>query len=201
MVKNEAATTAEKRPVTASKTRSGTASKLTPRDVEAAERRLAALPVVVVFREDPLPNGDTVWTIKPQEEEENAARFDFYRSEIEARWASCHGKGPVPGSDHLPIIFNEGQQIIFRNDTGYDIGIGMHRQHHDVVDEFPGAPDDPLEREPGVRHVPRGKEAIETVKAAGVTPGPKHQGFYKFYGWVKVDGTFHPVDPDGYCGG
>ena len=176
-----------------SKKKSGAIAKKAP-----PKPKLAAV-VGVTIGQVPV-NGNMVWTILPEDDLANHGRFTPYIPAINAGWASRHGKGPTPGTDHRPIIFNEGDTVQFISHPDYDIAIGVHKNPD--VDDFTGSPDDPLIGITGLQLLAKGATPIGgIVKSSIPTPGPKHQGFYKFYGWVNVAGTFIPIDPDGYCGG
>jgi hypothetical protein len=149
-------------------------------------------------------NGQVEWTFVPESEDGNRARYNPHKLDIQARWVERHPKAgaEVPGSDHDPIIFDEGDTLQFFNNTDDVIGIGLHKNGD--VDEFPGSPDVPLVNWPGVQTVQPGQRLDVSVMTGGATPGtpgPKEQGFYKFHGWLKVKGAFVSIDPDGYCGG
>jgi hypothetical protein len=191
---------AKKRPGTVATKRSRTAAGKRPGKITKGRRATMAPAVVgVIVGQITLPNGESEWTILPEDDDANRTRFTPFLSEIQARWVTRNPKGPTPGTDHRPIIFNEGDTLQLFNPTDYPIGIGLYK--NPLVDGFPGAPDDPLVGCPGVQSIGPGQRLNVNVMAGGATPGPKDQGFYKFHGWVKVGGTFISLDPDGYCGG
>jgi hypothetical protein len=155
------------------------------------------------MREVTEPGGVKQWTILPGDKDENDRRFAPHRPKIGDRFATRRPKpgAEVPGLHHSPIIFNEGDDLQFFNDNR-DATIAIGVKKNDDVDEIVGAPDDPLIGAPGVLRVdPRSTVNAIVISGANATPGPKDQAFYKFHGWVEVNGTRIEVDPDGYCGG
>jgi len=152
--------------------------------------------VVVVVKEVTGHDGNREWTIKPYDDDENNRRFDAVglKNRIQDEWVRRGGQEPLPGTDHAPILFDEGDTIRFMNNTDYPIGIGVRKNA--AVSETQDAPYDPLVGEPSVQPLVPGGTYEASVKG-----GSRRQGFYKFHGWVFVDGTFIPIDPDGYCGG
>jgi hypothetical protein len=163
--------------------------------------------IVVLIHRDKEGN----WTIGPKDEESNKRFLDHDSKEkdeyntFDGRWRSRHGKPRK--HDDVPIFFLEGDAFHFQCEGDLPFGIGATKNPD--VQALPGAPDDPLESWEGGRQgldgtrISAGDHLLTaTVKTSepGV-PGVKAQRFYKFHGWVFVNGEFKPVDPDGYCGG
>jgi hypothetical protein len=163
--------------------------------------------IVVLIHQDKEGN----WTIGPRDEESNRERFSAHNDANDAadtfdgQWDSRHGKERL--EPHDPIFFLEEDVFQFQCKEGLPFGIGGTKNPD--VDALPGAPDDPFESweggEPGLdgtRISRDGRPLTAMVKRSdGKAPGVKAQRFYKFHGWVRVNGEFKPVDPDGYCGG
>jgi hypothetical protein len=167
-------------------------------------------PIVVLIHRDKAGN----WTIEPEDKQSNSQRFSNHEDSADGasntfygRWSSRYGmKRREP---HDPIFFLEGDVFQFECKEGLPFGIGATKNPD--VEALPGAPDDPFESESwkggergrdGTRISRDGRPLTATVRRSdGETPGVKAQRFYKFHGWVRVDGEFKPVDPDGYCGG
>jgi hypothetical protein len=130
------------------------------------------------------------WTIEPKDVEGNGNRFEKqFKERFDERWAERNGKK----RDHKPIIFLEGDVLRFECAVEFEIGA---KKNPDVA-EVLAAPDNPF----GWSKVQSGKAGSSIDGTVLKGKGVKLQAFYKFYGWVIVDGQRIPVDPDGYCGG
>jgi hypothetical protein len=174
------------------------------RPAQGVQRR----PIVVRIHRD-----EGNWTIGPADEESNEKRFLDHdrekdgRNTFDEQWRSRNGKTAPQPRPHYPIFFLEGDVFQFQCEDEFAFGIGATKNPD--VQALPGAPDDPLESWQGgeqgldgTRISRDGQPLTATVKTSeGKVPGVKAQRFYKFHGWVLVDGEFKPVDPDGYCGG
>lgn len=133
------------------------------------------------------------WTIAPANRTENDQRLKNVNDKFTKLWDQRCGKT----RDHKPIVFYEGEVLRFECDHEFAIGAKKNPD----ADEVPGTPDSPFgwtdarvatKEENGKRildgQVPKDKRI-------------KEQAFYKFFGWVIVNGQKIDVDPDGYCGG
>jgi hypothetical protein len=168
-----------------------------------------AQPIVVLIHRDEAGN----WTIGPEDEQSNSGRFRAHNSAndepntFDGQWRSRNGKNAPQPRTHDPIFFLEGDVFQFQCKDEFAFGIGATKNPD--VQALPGAPDDPFESWQGgeqgldgTRISRDGQPLTATVKTSdGEAPGVKAQRFYKFHGWVRVNGEFKPVDPDGYCGG
>jgi hypothetical protein len=149
-------------------------------------------------------DGGWEWSIEPMNEEANKARYgDNYRV-FKEKWDYRHPKKPAPdpiNGHHFPIVFKVGETLKFSCPDGFEFAIGTKKNAD--VDEVQDAPDNPFGWPPGSEPVPvaAGASFSALVKSEGTGPGPREQAFYKFYGWVKENGSRVDVDPDGYCGG
>ena len=138
-----------------------------------------------------------VWSVEPADEDANYKRVNEHRKKLLREWKNRHGK-LVDIDDHSPIVFLEGDTLVFTCPDGFPFAIGAKKNPD--VDEFPGTPNDPFGWDKFEIVAERGSKSA-LVKTTADSPGPKYQAFYKFHGWVLEKGEFEPVDPDGYCGG
>lgn len=148
--------------------------------------------------------GGWEWSIEPMNEDANKARYRADHRVFKEKWDNRHPKKPAPdpiNDHHFPIMFKVGETLKFTCPEGFEFAIGTKKNAD--VDEVRGAPDNPFGWPPGSTPVPvaAGASFSALVKSEGTGPGPREQAFYKFYGWVKENGSRVDVDPDGYCGG
>ena len=146
-----------------------------------------ATTIKVQIRKD---NGQ--WTIEAEDHDENDKRFENVEADFTKKRKARHQKKEP---DHTPIVFNEGDTLAFTCSPPLEFAIGAKKD--DVVDPIRDTPANPF-----------GWNDLQTVEAGGSvsgvvmrSSGVKEQAFYKFHGWVMVNGLKVDVDPDGYCGG
>lgn len=138
-----------------------------------------------------------VWSVEPKHDDANEERVKKHKEKMKDKWKDRHGKLSFDPDDHHPIVFVEGETLVFTCPGVSKFAIGAKKNPD--VDEFPGAPDNPFGWS-GLKIGTSDNPVSGVVIPTADVPGPKHQAFYKFHGWVLVNGEFLPVDPDGYCG-
>jgi len=138
-----------------------------------------------------------VWSVEPKDEDANKERVKKHKEKIEDNWHDRHGK-VLDLRHHRPIVFLEGETLNFTCEGGFRFAIGAKKNPD--VDEFPGTPDNPFGWDGFQLVAERGSKSALVIPTTADGPGPRHQRFYKFHGWVLENGEFKPVDPDGYCG-
>lgn len=147
--------------------------------------------------------GKSGWFIEPKNRDANTERFKGHQEEFNEKWKKRNPKKNPPDPNkhdaHLPVVFKEGETVKFTCPAGFRFAIGAKKSSD--VDEFAGAPDNPFGWHDLQIGVENGGSVSAVVIATANGPGPRHQAFYKFHGWVLEKGEFEPADPDGYCGG
>ena len=151
--------------------------------------------IEVEIRKEKNHHGE-VWSVEPKDEDANYKRVNEHRKRLLREWKNRHGK-LIDLDDHSPIVFLEGDTLIFRCPDGFKFAIGAKKNPD--VDEFPGTPNDPFAWN-DFKVVRTGESVSAVVIPTAAGPGPQYQAFYKFHGWVLEGDVFKPVDPDGYCG-
>ena len=139
-------------------------------------------------------NGE--WTVEPKDHNANKTRYRQHKAKRKDRWSKRHPKKLLPSHD--PIIMDESEEFLFECPANLPFAIGAQKNLD--CDELFGAPNDPFEWSTSQVADAGGTVTGKVKQGAVLQPGPKAQGFYKFYGWVYENGEFVPVDPDGYCG-
>ena len=129
------------------------------------------------------------WNIEAEDSEENTRRFLDVMDDFSKRRKARHQKKK---SDHLPIIFNEGDTLTFTCEFEFAI----NAKKDDVVDEIPDTPNNPFGWSGEQTAAAGGSVSAVVTRSSGV----KEQAFYKFFGWVMENGRKVDVDPCGYCG-
>ena len=161
-----------------------------------------AIPTIEVEFRKAEYHGRLGWSIEPKDGAANKDRFLEHQTELKVKWAKRHPKkdplDPNSHDPHLPVVFREGETVKFTCPAGFRFAIGAKKSSD--VDEFAGAPDNPFGWSDLQIGVEGGSVSAVVIPTANA-PGPRHQAFYKFHGWVLENGEFEPADPDGYCGG
>ena len=129
------------------------------------------------------------WTIEAADIDDNARRFLDVMDDFSKRRKDRRQKKK---SDHLPIIFNEGDTLTFTCTFDFEIGA----KKDEVVDAIADAPDNPF----GWSGPKTGKAGDEVSGVVARGSGVKVQAFYKFFGAVMENGSRFEIDPCGYCG-
>ena len=157
----------------------------------------------IEFKKVKTPGGGWEWSIEPMNDDANKARYSAEHRVFKGKWDERHPKKPAPDpikDHHFPIMFKVGETLKFTCPDGFEFAIATKKNAD--VDEYQGAPDNPFGWPPDTKpvRVAPGASFSALVKSEGTGPGPREQAFYKFYGWVRENGSQFDIDPDGYCG-
>jgi hypothetical protein len=105
-----------------------------------------------------------------------------------------------PDTRHDPIFIQEGEEVTFVClEPGVSACLIGAKKNADVGD-VAGTPESPFGWGPtDLKQL----GTYTVLQTTGATPGPKAQGFYKFFAEVTLGGGGNviKIDPDGYCGG